>query len=63
MSTHNDLLLQSLIWCYQGEIEQISWLQNVYGKLGKKLSKSPNFCSGIREELKHIEMNVCKWVH
>jgi hypothetical protein len=58
MSTHGDLLLQRLNWCYQGEIEQISWLQNVNGKLGEKLSKSPNFCSEIHEELMRIKMNV-----
>jgi hypothetical protein len=26
-------------------------LKNVYGKLGKKLGKIPNFCSGIHEEI------------
>jgi len=42
MSTHSDLLLQRLNWCYQGETEQISLLQNVDGKLGKKFNpKSP----------------------
>jgi hypothetical protein len=43
MSTYNDLLLHRLNWCYRGEIEQISWLQNVYGKLGKTLSQKPQF--------------------
>jgi hypothetical protein len=43
MSTYNNLLLHRLNWCYRGEIEKISWLQNVDGKLGKKLSQKPQF--------------------
>jgi hypothetical protein len=42
MSTHNDLLLQRLNWYFRGDIERISWLQNVYGKLGK-VRKKPQF--------------------
>ena len=43
MSTNNDLLLQRLNWCYGGEIEQISQLQNVYGENGEKVRKKPQF--------------------
>jgi hypothetical protein len=63
MSTYNDFLLHRLNWCYRGEIEQISWLQNVYGKLGIKLRKIPNFYKRIHEELMRIKMNVRRWVH
>jgi hypothetical protein len=31
--------------------------------IGKKLSKSPNFYSGIHEDLMCIKMNVHRWAH
>jgi hypothetical protein len=43
MLTHNNLLLQRLNWCYGGEIEQISLLQNVYGRNWEKVKKNPKF--------------------
>jgi hypothetical protein len=62
-STYNDFLLHKLNWCYLGEIEQISGFFNVYGELGKKLGKNPNFYNRIHEESMRIKVNVHSWAH